>query len=126
MREAGRFARRNGYGLWSGCITDDEGDTNEQVEPKASMLDSRRKSILPRRGQSRLEQGAIADPASAFGCEPSYPDVCIPPSPPDLDCGDNLSALHYSPTRIDSMEILTASAAKDDEGGPVFQRPLWP
>jgi micrococcal nuclease len=30
----------------------------------------------------------IADPASAIGCEPSYPDVCIPPSPPDLDCGD--------------------------------------
>ncbi|MBA4420125.1 MAG: nuclease [Anaerolinea sp.] len=21
-------------------------------------------------------------------CDPSYPDVCIPPSPPDLDCGD--------------------------------------
>ena len=29
MREAGQFARENGYGLWSGCITDDEGDTNE-------------------------------------------------------------------------------------------------
>lgn len=22
------------------------------------------------------------------GCHPSYPDVCIPPAPPDLDCGD--------------------------------------
>jgi micrococcal nuclease len=21
-------------------------------------------------------------------CDPSYPDVCIPPGPPDLDCGD--------------------------------------
>ena len=21
-------------------------------------------------------------------CDPSYPDVCIPPAPPDLDCGD--------------------------------------
>ncbi|GIW13027.1 MAG: hypothetical protein KatS3mg062_0466 [Tepidiforma sp.] len=21
-------------------------------------------------------------------CDPSYPDVCIPPFPPDLDCGD--------------------------------------
>jgi micrococcal nuclease len=21
-------------------------------------------------------------------CDPSYPDVCIPPPPPDLDCGD--------------------------------------
>jgi micrococcal nuclease len=22
------------------------------------------------------------------GCDPSYPDVCIPPPPPDLDCSD--------------------------------------
>ncbi len=33
------------------------------------------------------------DPAPATGggggsCDPSYPDVCIPPYPPDLDCGD--------------------------------------
>lgn len=31
------------------------------------------------------------DPPSlspAGNCDPSYPDVCIPPSPPDLDCGD--------------------------------------
>jgi len=21
-------------------------------------------------------------------CDPSYPDICIPPYPPDLDCGD--------------------------------------
>src|SRR3712207_7290593 len=29
------------------------------------------------------KQVVITDPAAAFGCEPSYPDVCIPPSPPD-------------------------------------------
>jgi micrococcal nuclease len=28
-----------------------------------------------------------AAPAPA-NCDPSYPDVCIPPAPPDLDCGD--------------------------------------
>jgi micrococcal nuclease len=22
------------------------------------------------------------------GCDSSYPGVCIPPAPPDLDCGD--------------------------------------
>jgi hypothetical protein len=22
------------------------------------------------------------------GCDPSYPGVCIPPAPPDLDCAD--------------------------------------
>jgi micrococcal nuclease len=27
-------------------------------------------------------------PIAGDGCDPSYPDVCIPPYPPDLDCGD--------------------------------------
>ena len=26
--------------------------------------------------------------SSRGGCDPSYPTVCIPPAPPDLDCGD--------------------------------------
>ncbi|MDQ3823304.1 MAG: hypothetical protein M3321_08695, partial [Actinomycetota bacterium] len=26
--------------------------------------------------------------ASPGGCHPSYPSVCIPPPPPDLDCAD--------------------------------------
>jgi len=33
----------------------------------------------------------IANPPSRGGganCDPSYPDVCIPPPPPDLDCKD--------------------------------------
>ena len=25
---------------------------------------------------------------AAPSCDPSYPTVCIPPPPPDLDCGD--------------------------------------
>jgi micrococcal nuclease len=27
-------------------------------------------------------------PVSSGNCDPSYPDVCIPPAPPDLDCKD--------------------------------------
>lgn len=27
-------------------------------------------------------------PSARSGCDPSYPTVCIPPPPPDLDCGD--------------------------------------
>lgn len=27
-------------------------------------------------------------PATWGNCHPSYPDVCIPPDPPDLDCGE--------------------------------------
>jgi hypothetical protein len=38
-------------------------------------------------------------------CDPSYPDVCIPPSPPDLDCGDitfrRFTVLPPDPHRFD-------------------------
>jgi hypothetical protein len=32
--------------------------------------------------------GSPAPPPPAPGCAASYPDVCIPPPPPDLDCSD--------------------------------------
>jgi hypothetical protein len=38
-------------------------------------------------------------------CHPSYPTVCIPPPPPDLDCGDipyrNFAVLPPDPHRFD-------------------------
>ena len=30
----------------------------------------------------------VTSSVSSQDCEPAYPDVCIPPAPPDLDCGD--------------------------------------
>jgi hypothetical protein len=31
----------------------------------------------------------VTAPAASTGaCDPSYPTVCIPPPPPDLDCAD--------------------------------------
>ncbi|MGK7908473.1 MAG: thermonuclease family protein [Synechococcus sp.] len=51
--------------------------------------------IMPwefRRGRRNTSAAAQQEPPSqqvlASGCDPSYPDVCIPPSPPDLDCGE--------------------------------------
>ena len=39
------------------------------------------------------------------GCDPSYPGVCIPPGPPDLDCGDithrRFAVLAPDPHRFD-------------------------
>ncbi|MEO0374125.1 MAG: hypothetical protein AAF329_05740 [Cyanobacteria bacterium P01_A01_bin.17] len=39
------------------------------------------------------------------GCDPAYPDVCIAPDPPDLDCGDiserNFTVLPPDPHRFD-------------------------
>lgn len=41
----------------------------------------------------------------ASGCDPSYPDFCIPPPPPDLDCGDiaqkTFTVLPPDPHRFD-------------------------
>jgi micrococcal nuclease len=89
IREAGQFAREHGYGLWSGCITDDEGDTNELSENQGIDAGVEPQPVPVQTGpRPPPEQVVMTDPAPAFGCEPSYPDVCIPPSPPDLDCGD--------------------------------------
>lgn len=33
-------------------------------------------------------KGLWGRPSSSAPCDPSYPDVCIPPPPPDLDCRD--------------------------------------
>jgi micrococcal nuclease len=30
----------------------------------------------------------VADGRAQDGCDPSYPTVCIPSPPPDLDCGE--------------------------------------
>ncbi len=44
-------------------------------------------------------------PTKENQCDPSYPDVCIPPYPPDLDCSDipyrNFRALPPDPHRFD-------------------------
>jgi micrococcal nuclease len=89
IREAGQFAREYGYGLWSGCITDDEGDTNELSGNQGINAEVEPQPVPVQTGpEPPPEQVVMTDPSPAFGCEPSYPDVCIPPSPPDLDCGD--------------------------------------
>jgi micrococcal nuclease len=76
MQEAARFARKHGYGLWSNCQTDEAGDTNELgTGPGAPTPD-----------QTTPEPEVIGDPREAFGCDPAYPDLCVPPPPPDLDC----------------------------------------
>lgn len=44
-------------------------------------------------------------PINETNCDPSYPDVCIPPPPPDLDCVDishrNFRVLAPDPHRFD-------------------------
>lgn len=38
--------------------------------------------------QGNCSTAAAPEPQQQGKCDPSYPDVCIPPAPPDLDCGE--------------------------------------
>jgi micrococcal nuclease len=72
---AARAARRLHRGLWGACpgaIWDPDGPatTGPGSAPAAAAQ--------PRR--------AVGGPAAK--CDPSYPTVCIPPPPPDLDCAE--------------------------------------
>lgn len=48
-------------------------------------------------------------------CDPSYPTVCIPPPPPDLDCGDitfrRFKVLQPDPHRFDGDKDKTPKEA---------------
>lgn len=74
IRDANTFARENGLGLWSACTADASGDTNELSGALGIV--------------SQQQPVASVQQATGSGCDPSYPDVCIPPSPPDLNCRD--------------------------------------
>ena len=60
-----REARDANRGLWGACPVEGPAPTQAFVAPPPAP-----------------------PPARAGNCDPSYPDVCIPPAPPDLDCGD--------------------------------------
>lgn len=69
---AARRARERGRGLWAACGDPDPGGEGWSSPPTTTP------SPPP----------ATAPAAERPGCEPAYPDVCIPPGPPDLDCAD--------------------------------------
>jgi micrococcal nuclease len=81
IREAQTFAREHGLGLWSGCTTDANGDTNELQAVQGIV--------------SQPQPQAPVEQALAGNCDSSYPDACIAPSPPDLDCGQ-ISARRFT------------------------------
>jgi micrococcal nuclease len=82
IQEAARFARAHGYGLWSACETDAGGDTNEigGAGTGPTPGEQRRPTPVPEQTEVGGSAGGVA------GCDPAYPDLCIPPPPPDLDC----------------------------------------
>jgi micrococcal nuclease len=71
---AGRAARAAKRGLWGAC-------------PKAVWNPYGPATTGGGSGSSSGGSGS-GQPFAGGGCDPSYPDVCIPPPPPDLDCAD--------------------------------------
>lgn len=73
---AQQLAREQGRGLWAG---------EPEPTPATAPTD---------------------DPDPGDDCDPAYPTVCIPPAPPDLDCGDipfrRFTVLAPDPHRFDS------------------------
>ena len=56
--------------------------------------------------EARAHGRSVWGPAPpASDCDPAYPKVCIPPQPPDLDCGEishrNFTVLPPDPHRFD-------------------------
>lgn len=72
--EAQRVAREEGRGLWGTC--------GEFGVPLATP------TPVPRPPTATPVPPAPEPPTKTGNCDPSYPDVCIPPYPPDLNCAD--------------------------------------
>jgi micrococcal nuclease len=85
---AAQGARENGPGLWTACAgalleaSDDAPATDDQVVQVAA-------TAVPPAAPKPQAAPALAP---AGNCHLSYPDFCIPPAPPDLNCTSPLIA----------------------------------
>ena len=99
FKEAEHAARAAGRGLWSPATCN--GERRPAEEPALQPAPS---PVLPP-AMSSIEPLTQPTAAPAGNCDPSYPDVCIPPPPPDLDCGEipyrNFHVLPPDPHRFD-------------------------
>ena len=77
---ATRQAREEGRGLWSAC--------DEEAAPAPKPAPPAPRPAVGRPAPAAPAAPADPAPAARSGCDSSYPDVCIPPAPPDLDCGE--------------------------------------
>jgi micrococcal nuclease len=71
-----------------GAVWNNDGDTAFLLDHNGNIVHS-----LPTMAPTTTTPAAATTLAPISGgggddCDPSYPDVCIPPPPPDLDCGD--------------------------------------
>jgi len=89
-----REARETGQGLWAQSFINEPAPSSPPLTntPAPAPTDM-------------LSPTNVPQPTEQTNCDPSYPTVCIPPSPPDLDCGDipyrNFTVLSPDPHRFD-------------------------
>ena len=74
MRAAEDRARSAGLGRWAPAPPPPPPPAPEPAEPEPAP--------------ETTPQPLVQAPQQGGGCDPSYPSVCIPPYPPDLDCGE--------------------------------------
>jgi hypothetical protein len=68
-----------------------------------------------------IDSVSLSDDDSA--CDPSYPDVCIPSPPPDLDCAD----VPYRDFRVVGADPHHFDGDRDGRGCEPFPaRDRWP
>lgn len=91
IADAMRAANIGEFGVWAKC--DDLPAPADLADVTA--LSEGRATVLPLTGPLLLAQQPEPAPAATQApigiggnCDPSYPTVCIPPAPPDLDCPD--------------------------------------
>ncbi len=83
FKKAQSDARAMQLGLWSPATY-----TGEQRHADAAPTVALVPLLKPQPSVAPQSTAAPQHLAPAINCDPAYPDVCIPPAPPDLDCGD--------------------------------------
>jgi micrococcal nuclease len=81
---AAQRARQEGVGLWSACASDSL-EATDDAPSEGGELEIDVGTRVP------LAPSAKPQPGGS-GCDPSYPDFCIPSPPPDLNCNSPLLA----------------------------------
>jgi endonuclease YncB( thermonuclease family) len=107
IRSAEADAKAAGIGVWGAC------------EPKPKASPSPRPSPKP--------AAAVAipsPPAPKSACEPSIPDFCVAPRPPDLDCNDigrtNFRVLEPDPHHLDDGGTPGIGCETEEEEPSLF------
>lgn len=94
---AQRAAQEQGKGLWTTCAV--------APEPTATPVPATATPVPPTATAPPVTVPTATLVPPRGNCSPAYPSVCIPPPPPDLDCGDiphrRFTVLPPDPHRFD-------------------------